>query len=402
MKGLVRDSKRERFLTAGSETHRAERAAPHVLPLLRMQQTHGNRFVQRLLAGRPADSVPLGFGRPAAKLAVSQPQDDCEREADRVADQVMQQHAPAAVRSGGEPAMQPMCADCEDELQRKEVIEEALTEEEETIQAKAGVGVEHGAAASVEAGLHSLAGRGEPLAEATRAFFEPRFGYSFGQVRVHTDTGAAGLARSVNALAFTYGPHIVFNQGQYAPESVAGRHLLAHELTHVIQQGSAEPSVMRSPGCDCAAVGGRNPSAAELSDARGKYPRLVDGDWCVTGPATGTYNCIAWTIGVTSRWVWDEVDAAGDGDGTVSISDFDAFYRGHGLRPVENQTPTNAEVALFADGSGPTHAARRTGHSCSAGVLFESKRGRNIRIMHPPHQLEGGIYGDIVKYYVLA
>ena len=77
---------------------------------------------------------------------------------------------------------------------------------------------------------------GQPLDAATRAFMESRFGRDFGQVRVHTDTQAVEAARSVNALAFTVGPHIAFSAGRFSPESVAGRQLLAHELVHVAQQ----------------------------------------------------------------------------------------------------------------------------------------------------------------------
>jgi hypothetical protein len=65
---------------------------------------------------------------------------------------------------------------------------------------------------------------------------EPRFGTDFSAVRVHTDSNAQSLARSVNAQAFTVGNDVVFGAGQYAPESDSGKRLLAHELTHVIQQ----------------------------------------------------------------------------------------------------------------------------------------------------------------------
>jgi hypothetical protein len=81
-------------------------------------------------------------------------------------------------------------------------------------------------------------GRGQPLAEPVRAFFESRFGYDFSQVQVHSDARAAESARAVNALAFTTGRDIVFGTGNYSPQTTEGKRLLAHELTHVIQQGS--------------------------------------------------------------------------------------------------------------------------------------------------------------------
>jgi len=80
---------------------------------------------------------------------------------------------------------------------------------------------------------------GRPLDAATRAYMEPRFGYDFSRVRVHTDARAAESAEAVNSLAYTVGRDVVFGHGQYAPHDGAGRRLLAHELTHVMQQGAA-------------------------------------------------------------------------------------------------------------------------------------------------------------------
>jgi hypothetical protein len=88
-----------------------------------------------------------------------------------------------------------------------------------------------------------LAAPGQPLDAATRVFFSTRFGHDFANVRVHADAEAAESARSVNALAFTVGRDVVFGAGQYAPGTRAGRELLAHELTHVVQQGGVPPRV---------------------------------------------------------------------------------------------------------------------------------------------------------------
>ena len=81
-----------------------------------------------------------------------------------------------------------------------------------------------------------LRSRGRPLDLATRAFMEPRFGHNFGNVRVHTDARAAESTRAVNALAYTVGQDVVFREGHYAPETTVGKELLAHELTHAVQQ----------------------------------------------------------------------------------------------------------------------------------------------------------------------
>jgi hypothetical protein len=78
---------------------------------------------------------------------------------------------------------------------------------------------------------------GQPLGSAAREFLEPRFGHDFSRVRVHTDAPAARSAAILGARAFTTNNHIVFGSGEYAPQTEAGRRLLSHELTHVVQQG---------------------------------------------------------------------------------------------------------------------------------------------------------------------
>ena len=84
-----------------------------------------------------------------------------------------------------------------------------------------------------------LRSHGSPLDSSARTFFESRFGQDFSNVRVHTDARAAESALSVNALAYTVGSDIVLGAGQYSPQTDAGRRLLAHELTHVVQQRGA-------------------------------------------------------------------------------------------------------------------------------------------------------------------
>jgi hypothetical protein len=98
----------------------------------------------------------------------------------------------------------------------------------------------HAGPATVPPIVHDvLRSPGQPLDAETRAFFEPRFGYDFGKVRLHANAKAAKSAQAVNALAYTVGHDIVFNVGQFSPATAAGRQLIAHELTHVVQQGSS-------------------------------------------------------------------------------------------------------------------------------------------------------------------
>lgn len=119
----------------------------------------------------------------------------------------------------------------EEKLQRKPV-----EEEEEELQAKETSGSISEIDPDLESNIQSIKGAGQPLSASERAFFEPRFGADFGKVRVHNDTRAADVAQSVNARAFTLGHDVVFGAGQYSPGTGEGRRLLAHELTHAVQQ----------------------------------------------------------------------------------------------------------------------------------------------------------------------
>jgi hypothetical protein len=87
---------------------------------------------------------------------------------------------------------------------------------------------------------------GQPLDPETKSFFEPRFGRDFSGVRVHTDSRAAESARAVDALAYTVGNKVVFGRGRYQPRTDEGRELLAHELTHTVQQSSS-PDLLSGP-----------------------------------------------------------------------------------------------------------------------------------------------------------
>jgi len=200
-----------------SSTYVAQRAPV----LLALQQTHGNRYVQRVVAGIQA------------KLVVGQPGDKYEQEADRVAEQVMRMP---------EPEMQRQEEEEEDLIQTKPLVNQITplvqmqVEEEELLQAKNREVATPEVAHDLESQINAIRGGGRSLSGSERAYFEPRFGYDFSEVRVHTDLQAAELAQVMNARAFTIGRDIVFNKGEYAPETVRGERLLAHELTHVIQQ----------------------------------------------------------------------------------------------------------------------------------------------------------------------
>jgi hypothetical protein len=118
-------------------------------------------------------------------------------------------------------------------------------------------------------------GGGSPLEADTRVDMEARFGHDFGDVRVHTDGAAHESARSVNAQAYTVGTNVVFQQGRYEPASDEGRHMLAHELTHVVQQRSG-------PVDGTEAAGG-----VKVSDPADRFEReaVATADRVTAGPA---------------------------------------------------------------------------------------------------------------------
>lgn len=157
------------------------------------------------------------------KLTVNQPNDQYEQEADTIADRVMR------------IPFQRECHSCaQDKLQRYE-----KRPEDEKVQKKSQGSVASGmeAPSIVQDVINS---GGQPLDTNTRKFFESRLGYDFSDVKIHTRSKAAASAQSVNALAYTYGNNIVFNENQFSPKTDSGKRLLAHELTHVVQQESAQ------------------------------------------------------------------------------------------------------------------------------------------------------------------
>ena len=173
------------------------------------------------------------------KLTVNRPDDPFEREADRMAERVVQRQT---------VQRQTMPEEEEEELQTKPlgVQRQAEEEEEEELQAKGGTLSRPPMTPATEAGIRKLrAGTGQPLPASTRAALEPHYGHSFANVRVHTGGQAAHLARGLRAQAFTVGRDIVFGAGQFAPQSSSGLKLLAHELTHTVQQGAVSRRSVR-------------------------------------------------------------------------------------------------------------------------------------------------------------
>jgi len=239
-----------------------------------LQRSYGNNYVQRLLSSRVVQ----------AKLTVTPPDDEYEREADRVADAVTQTPMPQVQcqeeeeeeeiqtkssqvqrQEEEEEELQMKTSQVqrqeeeEEELQmktsqvqRQEEEEEELQmktsqvqrqeeeEEEEEIQPKAVSSQPLTVSENLEAQINTARGSGQPLNEPVRAYLEPHFKSDFSQVRIHTDAEADKLSQQLGARAFTTGGDIFFRSGEYNPETPSGQKLLAHELTHTQQQGASK------------------------------------------------------------------------------------------------------------------------------------------------------------------
>ncbi|MCL4504995.1 MAG: DUF4157 domain-containing protein, partial [Chloroflexi bacterium] len=208
-----------------------------------LQNTLGMRAVQRM-AARSARH-PAAGAKPdprqslrrmlnnrgiavQAKLTVGAADDPYEQEAERVAERVMRMPTPAGA------ARQADAEADETPGIRRRVQREAS---DLSGSFEAGAQVEHAL---------SHAGGGSPLPETLRTELEPKYGADFSRVQVHTGEQSEQLNRAVGAQAFTHGEHIYMGAGKYNPGTSAGKHLLAHELTHVVQQGGA--GVQRKAG----------------------------------------------------------------------------------------------------------------------------------------------------------
>jgi hypothetical protein len=211
---------------------------------------------------------PAAFFR--SRLPVNMPNNAHEQEADGMASRVMRMASYGNENTffrSASTTVQRKCQQCEDEekLHRKESSD---TETQGSHELDSYVG--------------SLGSSGQALPDSSRQFFEPRFGHDFSNVRIHTDSVAAKSAQSINALAYTTGNNIVFNSGQFSPESDSGKRLMAHELTHVVQQGSGiGTKLIQKLDCDLTHLDNectKAPDSCHKADSycAKKYPKDAD------------------------------------------------------------------------------------------------------------------------------
>ncbi|GGF24369.1 eCIS core domain-containing protein [Hymenobacter cavernae] len=186
---------------------------------------------------RQATETPFFKPFVQPKLAVGRADDAHEREAEATADRVMRMplNGGANARTQARPRLQAKAE--EKEIRRK------------------GEATAPTPPRSFETQLAASQSGGQPLSPVVRQQLEPRFGADFSAVRVHTDAPAVQMSQQIGAQAFTYQNHVYFNAGKYDTGSSGGQHLLAHELTHVVQQGAAVQRQASSPAVSTAAPG---------------------------------------------------------------------------------------------------------------------------------------------------
>jgi hypothetical protein len=259
-------AKSRKLLTAGGGKHKRTAVPPH--PGAHLQQRIGNQGMRQIV-DRPypnegcanviaarlapelkahANSKNIVFGAAFGhslnrspihhpplqrKPIISSPDDEFEREADVMADTAIRMAEPAP--SNTAPAA----------IQRRR--KECECEEEQCVQTNPVPGADGVAALDVEAAVHAAGRDGVSLPGDVRSYFESRFGYDFSAVRVHTGNNAAEGAQAIQARAYTIGRDIMFGSSEYAPATVEGKRLLAHELAHVVQQHSGDAGPLIRP-----------------------------------------------------------------------------------------------------------------------------------------------------------
>jgi len=189
------------------DAHAIEDKVPATGSLTRPRLTHD----LSLISIHPKERATI-----QPKLTTSTPGDPCEQQAERIAEQVMRMTEPHLQRKS-EPGEHVA-----------DGVQKLVTPPRSML------------------GNNKAASGGKPLPDSTRTFFETRFGYDFSHVRIHTEAEAARQAHNLNARAFTSGSDLVFAAGEYYPHSWSGRKLIAHELTHTIQQSrTSTPWIQR-------------------------------------------------------------------------------------------------------------------------------------------------------------
>ncbi|CAG0933352.1 hypothetical protein TFLX_03018 [Thermoflexales bacterium] len=247
----------------------------------------------------------------------------------------------------------------EDHIQRVESrpLDTTSGEEDETLRALSAGHQAGPISSDLEQRIQAMRSSGQPLPASERAFFEPRLGRDLSQVRVHADSEAAALSRQVSARAFTLGHDIAFGPGEYAPGSTAGRHLLAHELTHVVQQtGAPATQVQRAGPSNGAPATGEQPSL--LDQLKAKLEALLDS---IRGTADREAS------GIEGQANSEGMGVQGESQTRATGVESEAITRG---AEVESQSTT---TATSIESESATHTATTEGRSVADATKIEGE-----------------------------
>lgn len=194
-------------------------------------------------AAVPLRSVPTGTVQLQSTMRVSSPRDPAEKEAEVTAKKIMRMAVPELAVASGEGSGGPGDTPPRRRLESPYIARFAdsirlMRQHGAPAIARRGEG-QPDAGANLAADITQSQGAGSPLPSGVRRFMEPRFGADFSKVRIHTGEKSARLNRQVSAQAFTVGNQIFFGRNQFRPDTTEGQELIAHELTHTLQQGAA-------------------------------------------------------------------------------------------------------------------------------------------------------------------
>ena len=350
-------------------------------PLSHLQKALGNRGLGRFIQ---------------AKLEVSQPDDVHEQEADRVADEVMAGNQSTIGISSHGVQRKIYRQEFRDEnlVDSVPMFGEASPEPVEEVQRSAS-GAADTPTARFEQSLEHSHNGGQPLSPSTQSMMESRFGWDFSSVRVHNDARAHSLAREVNARAFTLDNDIYFSSSAYQPESAAGQHLLAHELTHVVQQsqGRVSRKIHRATACNsyggyqmandiatynCAGLATR--TYQDISPASAAVDAIAANFNTPQSPSGGA--CAA---GDVKFWLWEYEMHLEDDQNTVVSPTHRDFHVVAGRVDSAGNDPAdvyskNGHRPVYGPGTGPSFrpATRERATSNDAAETPATRNGRPL------------------------
>ncbi len=339
------------------------------------------------------DSAFFSSARVQAKLSIGAPGDAFEREADSMADRVVQRKLAGPVSAVGS-TVQAKCSACqhEEEKVQRQILQASGQESAGSVPG------------SVEQHLHT-GHAGHSLPPPLQAQMEEAFQSDFSSVRIHTGGHAEQLNRELNARAFTHGSNIYFNAGEFNPGSQAGQHLLAHELTHVVQQSGGQatqvqracgapaigapvgckthlpifldgyPTFKFSPNCDTFASGQKAAMVAHASGLPATAQFEVHGYSSSGGDATFNQN-LSCARALEARTALTDAPPAGAGIAAARISDVFAHGGTPGSPAASRSSvvltpprPTPLPTAVPAAGA-TDFAIKRVGDSTNTRIFF--------------------------------